>query len=87
MRKVAFLLIMLISLVGTSLVRAEDNPGGKNPSDIERYQSIVIYHYKDASGKEVSNEFATYKDLPDELKNKNWDCWVDERGWYNCQTR
>jgi len=46
--------------------------------------NIVIYTYKNESGKWVMNE-TTYKKLPPELQNKDWICWVDSNGVENCR--
>lgn len=51
----------------------------------DRQQSLVIYHYKDETGKKVDKTYGAWKDVPDNLKKMCWECWVDNLGWYNCK--
>ena len=46
--------------------------------------SIVGFFYKNENGKWVTNE-TTYKKLPPELQNKDWNCWIDYNGLENCK--
>lgn len=53
----------------------------------DRQQSLVIYHYKDSNGEDQRLVAGQRSDMPEELKNKCWECWVDVMGWFNCSEK
>jgi hypothetical protein len=47
--------------------------------------SVITYNYKNEKGR-WDIHVTTFAQLPKELQNKDWVCWVDNDGFDNCKT-
>lgn len=82
--KIFLMVALVLSTLFTFSTKASADEACTQDYSYDRQQSLVIYHYKDASGEEQRLVVGQGRDMPEELKSKCWECWVDVLEWFNC---
>jgi hypothetical protein len=86
MAKLFFLCALIIFWMQPTFLRADDYENLAKIHHVTWPYTLVTYNYKNEKGQ-WEFQLNLFKDLPFELQNKDWECWIDFDESNTCRER